>query len=64
MITQYITYMAIKIQNKDIESVFVGKKLVNRIYLGAKIVWDAIKSCFSKYWKNNIPWVNSEPWEN
>jgi uncharacterized protein YaiL (DUF2058 family) len=38
MITQYITYMAIKIQNKDIESVFVGKRLVNRIYLGAKIV--------------------------
>lgn len=57
--------MAIKINNKNVEGVFFGKKLINKIYHGALVVWEAIKSCFgSGYWINKAPWINSESWKN
>lgn len=50
---------------KEVESVFFGKKVVTQIFKGARLVWEAIKSCFGAgFWKNDAPWSNTEGWKN
>ena len=40
-------------------------KAVVSIYLGAKLIWEAINSCFGKgYWINNKPWNNKDKWRD
>lgn len=55
----------INIGNKELESSFIGRRIITQIYKGAKLVWEAIKSCFGAgYWKNDSPWSNTEGWKN
>lgn len=55
----------INIGNKELETSFIGKKVVTQIYQGLILIWEAIKSCFGAgYWKNEAPWSNSEGWKN
>jgi len=55
----------IRINGHDISSVRVGTKVVSAIYLGAVLVWQAIRSCFgSGYWINISPWKEDEGWKN
>jgi len=55
----------IRINGHDISSVGVGTKVVSAIYLGAVLVWQAIRSCFgSGYWINISPWKEDEGWKN
>lgn len=50
---------------KELESSFVGTKIITQVYKGVKLVWEAIKSCFGAgYWKNDAPWSNTEGWKN
>lgn len=54
----------IRINGYDISSVRVGTKVVSAIYIGAVLVWQAIRSCFgSGYWINGSPWKNDEGWK-
>lgn len=38
--------------------------ILSSVYLGVKLVWEAIRSCFgSGKWVGNKPWVGSEKWK-
>jgi len=51
--------------DKELESSFIGGKIVTQICKGLQLVWEAIKSCFGAgYWKNDAPWSNTEGWKN
>lgn len=44
---------------------YYGTKTISAVYYGAKLVWEAISSCFgSGYWINNRPWSNTDSWRN
>ena len=50
---------------KQISSVSFGQKVITAIYHGARVVWEAISSCFGKgYWINEEPWDNDDGWTN
>ena len=39
--------------------------VVTEIYRGARLVWEAINSCFgSGAWFNDKPWSNADGWKN
>lgn len=43
---------------------YYGTKTISAVYYGAKLVWEAIRSCFGKgYWIEGKPWVDSDPWK-
>lgn len=51
--------------NKEI--IQVNRKKIDfiEIYLGKKLMWQIISSCFGKgYWINDKPWVNDDLWRN
>lgn len=40
-------------------------KMLQAVYYGANLVWQAIRSCFgSGKWIDNKPWINEEKWKN
>lgn len=40
-------------------------RLIVIVGYGAKLIWEYIRSCFSKgYWINTFPWVNDDGWKN
>lgn len=50
---------------KDTVSITIGGKIVNYVCYGAKLVYEAILSCFGKgYWVNNAPFLNDDAWRN
>lgn len=57
--------MALYVSNKEISAVYRGSRAIAFIYKGAKLVWEAIRSCFGKgYWVQDYPWSNDEGWKN
>lgn len=51
--------------NKEIIAVYYERKIISAIYKGAKLVWQAVRSCFGKgLWINEKPWVNDDGWKN
>jgi hypothetical protein len=49
----------------EIVSIKKGKKVIQIIYKGALVIWQAIRSCFgSGFWVNEKPWYNDESWKN
>ena len=60
--------MAIRIDNKEITAITIRKKVISAIYTatatGAKLVWEAIRSCFgSGVWIRKKPWLGKEGWK-
>jgi hypothetical protein len=49
---------------KEIKDRFLGSRVITETYLGLKLIWKAIKSCFSGFWDNKQPWSNEESWKN
>jgi hypothetical protein len=57
--------MAIFKKDKEITSVYYGTRIIAAIYDGAKLVWEAVRSCFGKgFWVNESSWDNDEGWKN
>lgn len=57
--------MAGYFKDKEITSVYYGKKAIAAIYKGAVLVWEAIRSCFGKgFWINAYSWNNEDGWKN
>ena len=57
--------MAIFFKDKEISTVYFGKKIITAIYKGGKILWEAVSSCFGKgYWIGTLPWDNEDAWKN
>lgn len=43
---------------------YFGTKAITAVYKGAKLIWEAIRSCFGKgCWIEGKPWVDSDPWK-
>lgn len=42
-----------------------GKKIIAKTYLGFKLIWEGIRSCFGAgYWINDKPYDNEDRWVN
>lgn len=42
-----------------------GSKVISAVYLGLKLIWQYIKSCFGRgYWINDKMWSNTDAWAN
>lgn len=53
------------IGNKEPSVIRIGSKVVQSLYLGAVLLWEAVSSCFGKgIWLREKPWVGSDPWRN
>lgn len=53
-----------KTSNKIVQ-VILNNKIATAIYLGVKLVWNSIRSCFGNgYWDNDQVWNNDESWNN
>ena len=56
--------MIIKNQN-EIKERYWGIKPIAYVYLGIKLTWSAVSSCFgSGMWLNYKPWSNDDAWKN
>lgn len=52
-------------KNKEIVAIYHGKRAISEVSRGLIVVWQAIRSCFSKgYWANEKGWINDESWKN
>jgi len=49
----------IQINGKDVSQIRVGNKIITAVYIGTKLVWQSIRSCFGSGF-----WINSSPWKN
>lgn len=50
---------------KEVQQIFHNYKRISAIYKGARLLWQAIRSCFgSGSWRNDKPWINNEGWRN
>ena len=50
---------------KEVQQIFHNYKGISAIYKGARLLWQAIRSCFgSGSWRNDKPWINNEGWRN
>ena len=50
---------------KELTARYVGRKAVSAVYYGARLVWEAISSCFGAgYWDNDRPWSGDDAWNN
>jgi hypothetical protein len=55
--------MLYKSGNK-IGGVYFNNKVITKIYHGANLVWQLIKSCFGAgYWISVNPWLGSDAWK-
>lgn len=53
------------IKGRQINAFFIQEKQITYFYIGDKLIWQAVKSCFgSGSWINEKPWVNEESWKN
>ncbi len=52
-------------EQKEMSARYLGAKAIEAVYLGARLVWESISSCFgSGYWIDNRPWSNTDGWRN
>lgn len=57
--------MGIFLKDKEITAVYYGERAIAAVYKGAKLVWEAIRSCFGKgFWVDAYPWDNGDAWQN
>lgn len=50
---------------KEMSARYHGSKVIMAVYKGAKLVWEAITSCFgSGMWLNLRAWKNTDGWKN
>ncbi len=50
---------------KELSALYKGSKAIMYVYRGARLVWQAIASCFGAgFWNNGFPWKNEDCWKN
>lgn len=51
--------------SREMAARYYGAKAVAAVYRGARLVWEAISSCFgSGAWDKARPWSNADGWKN
>lgn len=49
---------------KELSELHHGGRIIEAVYKGARLVWEAIRSCFGQgYWHEGKPWVEGEAWK-
>ena len=57
--------MALYNKQKEITTIYKGKRHLAAIYQGSKLIWQYIRSCFGRgYLINDKPWSNDNGWSN
>lgn len=52
-------------QGKELSARYIGSRAISAVYHGARLVWEAVSSCFgSGMWINGRPWSNTDGWQN
>lgn len=52
-------------RKKEISAITAFGHAVTAVYAGARLVWQAVRSCFGAgWWNNEKPWDNTEGWKN
>lgn len=55
----------IGIDGKEPLLIRIGDKAVAYVYVGANLVWGAIKSCFGLgWWVDRLPWRDDDAWKD
>lgn len=54
----------IGIGGKRVSQLWIGGKAVSALYVGSKLVWEAVSSCFDRFWRNDYPWKNEDVWKS
>ncbi len=53
------------IGKNNIGKIALGRRVIAFVARGARIVWQAVRSCFGAgHWRNDKPWSNDEGWQN
>lgn len=51
------------LNGKELTARYIGSKAVSAVYYGAKLIWEAISSCFgSGAWDGSKPWSGKDAW--
>ena len=54
----------ISVGNKEVTAIRVGERVVATVYIGARLVWQAIRSCFGAgFWRSDKPWSRTDGWK-
>lgn len=49
---------------KEITALSFGTRAIGAVYYGAKVVWEAVNSCFgSGMWLGDRPWSGVDGWK-
>lgn len=57
--------MGTSYRKKEITGITAFGHVVTAVYAGARLVWQAVRSCFGAgWWNNGKPWDNTEGWKN
>lgn len=50
---------------KELASIMLNGHLVDSLYRGGRLVWQAVRSCFgSGIWIGRKPWIGKEKWKS
>ena len=48
----------------EVSRLTFGGKALNALYMGTRVIWQAIRSCFgSGRWVGSKPWAGNEKWK-
>lgn len=51
--------------NKELSTIYLGEKPLVAIYKGARMIWQAVRSCFGRgYWIGSKPWIGTDKWKS
>ena len=57
--------MGTSYRKKEMTGITALGHAVTAVYAGARLAWQAVRSCFGAGWWNNVkPWDNTEGWKN
>lgn len=49
---------------KRVSRMMINGKVVSALWLGAKKIYEAVRSCFGAgFWRGDKPWVGSDAWK-
>lgn len=51
--------------NIELSARYYGTKVISAVYLGSRLIWEAVNSCFgSGFWIKEKAWSNIDSWRN
>ncbi|MBR5042997.1 MAG: MFS transporter [Bacteroidales bacterium] len=50
---------------RETSGIYVAGRVITAVYAGARLVWQAIRSCFgSGIWIDEYPWLDDDAWSD